>query len=549
MPEKTKDHALNTWLRIAEGLILILGSAVSCLLTTYCLLVTGINTLEIEKVYLNPDDPLSKLAWVLFSFLGILVLSLICRKLPGKDKIPRWFVRGLFVLAIIALWIFWTLELNPGLHGDDDTGICWSAALLLSEGNYDVFAPLGYLVRCPQQLGIVLVNLLSMVLLGQEKSFVLFYVLNLALYLLLVLMGVPLVKQLCGTTNGNGGRFPTLLWGVAAVLNLPLFFYIDYMYGELAFAAGVIAGTGFLIKILNEDTTFKTGKARFYAVSFLLITGFAVALRQNALVYVIAVLIILFLEALLRKRKGYLILAGLLILVSIVPSRLGQAYFRVQSGESIEKGMGASLYIAMGLQDEWNGPGWFTNFNQVIYFNSDGDPQKSHEVAADYIRGRLSEFREEPEYGKDFLRRKIQTQWTDPSCDSLYCTLRSALEDEKTADWIRLLLAGANLNRLWKYLDLYQAWVYVGFSLYMLLRLLRFFFKFKGGDRGRRCGFGEDLLILTVIGGFLFSILWEAKSRYVMQYELAMLPMAIAGYCRIAAAVTKLLPTGKKEKT
>ncbi len=539
MPEKTKDHALNTWLRIAEGLILILGSAVSCLLTTYCLSVTGINTLEIEKIYLNPDSPLSKLLWVFFSFLGILILYVIYQKLPGKDKIPGWFVCGLLILAIIAVWIFWSRELNPGLHGDDDTGICWSVAGQLAAGNYDTFQPMGYLVRYPQQLGIVLVNLFSMMLMGNGKSFVLFYVLNLILYLFLVVLGADLARTLTATgKEGADNRFSSVLWWMAAVLNLPLFLYIDYMYGEMAFAAGVIAGAALLAKILNGDVILRSGKKLGATVFFLVIIGISVLLRQNSLIFVIAALIILALSALDSKqnRKSLVILMALVIAVTVLPGKIGHGYFRARSGETPEKGMGASLHIAMGLQDEWNGPGWYTNLNQAIYFANEGDPARCHADAMDFIRGKLAEFRDDPAYTADFYKRKIQTQWCDPSCDSLHCTLRNALEDEKAADWIRNLLEGANRNRLWKFMDLYQAWVYVGFTIYMIRRLLRFFTKRGDASQNDR-RLWEDLLILTVIGGFLFSILWEAKSRYVLQYELAMLPMAVAGYTAVAAAV------------
>ena len=66
-------------------------------------------------------------------------------------------------------------------------------------------------------------------------------------------------------------------------------------------AGGFAIGKTFSEKKAKKPFVITSRVKRLYAVSFLLITGFAVALRQNALVYVIAVLIILFLEALLSS--------------------------------------------------------------------------------------------------------------------------------------------------------------------------------------------------------------------------------------------------------
>ena len=38
---------------------------------------------------------------------------------------------------------------------------------------------------------------------------------------------------------------------------------------------------------------------------------------------------------------------------------------------------------------------------------------------------------------------------------------------------------------------------------------------------------------MAVIGGFLFSILWEASSRYVLPYVVYMIPLAAMGIYRL----------------
>jgi hypothetical protein len=43
-------------------------------------------------------------------------------------------------------------------------------------------------------------------------------------------------------------------------------------------------------------------------------------------------------------------------------------------------------------------------------------------------------------------------------------------------------------------------------------------------------GLLQHMLAVTVIGGFFFSILWEAKTRYVFPYYMMMFPSAVLGY-------------------
>ena len=37
------------------------------------------------------------------------------------------------------------------------------------------------------------------------------------------------------------------------------------------------------------------------------------------------------------------------------------------------------------------------------------------------------------------------------------------------------------------------------------------------------------ILLICVFGGFLFSLMWEAKTRYVFPYFIAMIPYGAAG--------------------
>ena len=47
------------------------------------------------------------------------------------------------------------------------------------------------------------------------------------------------------------------------------------------------------------------------------------------------------------------------------------------------------------------------------------------------------------------------------------------------------------------------------------------------------------MLLISIIGGVLFHMLWEAKSRYVLPYFILMIPMAAGGLAELSGLLEK----------
>ena len=69
----------------------------------------------------------------------------------------------------------------------------------------------------------------------------------------------------------------------------------------------------------------------------------------------------------------------------------------------------------------------------------------------------------------------------------------------------------------------YQSLIFIGVFLWLIFS----FWREKGLE--------DHTLLITIIGGFLFHMLWEAKGRYILPYFVMMLPMAAVGLSRTAA--------------
>jgi hypothetical protein len=66
----------------------------------------------------------------------------------------------------------------------------------------------------------------------------------------------------------------------------------------------------------------------------------------------------------------------------------------------------------------------------------------------------------------------------------------------------------------------YQFILYFGTAVMTTVSFLR---------KQKKAALENRLLLIAIVGGFLFSIIWEAMSRYVLPYVVYMIPLAAVG--------------------
>ena len=67
----------------------------------------------------------------------------------------------------------------------------------------------------------------------------------------------------------------------------------------------------------------------------------------------------------------------------------------------------------------------------------------------------------------------------------------------------------------------YQSFIFIGVFLWIIF------------NYWRKKDLEDQVLLLTIFGGFLFHMLWEAKGRYILPYFVMMLPMAAIGLAEL----------------
>ncbi|MBO5283228.1 MAG: glycosyltransferase family 39 protein [Lachnospiraceae bacterium] len=357
----------------------------------------------------------------------------------------------------------------------------------------------GYIYMCPHQYGLTFLYEIFLVFGGGYR---LLQYLNVLMVMCIVFCAYLIVEELFGDVQAS------LYTVLGNLLFFPLWIYVNYVYGELLSMGFSMLGIWLLVHWC------RTGKHR-YALLSLLALSVAVLARSNALVVLIAVCITMLIHS-LRQRSWKALLVALLVLLVPVGSIGAMRFsYELRSGNRIEGGIPASMYIAMGMQRSPGGAGVYNGYNNSVFRGEAGsDEEKANEIAVTYIRERIAEFRNDPAMAREFYKEKIQEQWNEPTFCSLVMT---ATFEQPPAGIVEKLYYGDWQQRYRDYMNRYVTVMYLGVILYSIAGLLR------------KTNILQCLMAIGVIGGFLFSILWEAKSRYVLPYIVLLIPYMALG--------------------
>lgn len=416
--------------------------------------------------------------------------------------------------AALALWTAAALcfVLAVGLLPRADSALVIEAAKRFAAGD---FSPLEgeYFSRVSYQLGICLpLEGLARLLPGLD--------LNLLMQALNCVISAALMALLCGLAGGLSGDARTS--GAAALLYLafvPMLLFNMFVYGVLPMLLLCVLAMRCFARCA------RTGERRF-GVLYALLIGAAAALKPNAMIVMLALLICAAVHALQRK-DGFLLLCAALsvVLCFALPAGVIRLY-ELRAGVTLAPDTGMLLRLAMGMQDSMIAAGWY---NGVIeeYWPLSVTPEMEKAAALEMLAARLREFAADPAGAWAFFKEKCLTQWAEPSYDILWygavCGKSGRFNGLAHAIFrdgspVRALLAG--------YMNIFQQAAYV-------LALIGT----CGMIKEKRTEAVQLMLPVTVLGGFLYHMLFEAKSQYIYPYMLLLLPLAAAGMDLLAGRV------------
>lgn len=314
-----------------------------------------------------------------------------------------------------------------------------------------------------------------------------------------------------------------ILFFFLAFSYIPIILLVNLLYGDLVSLTFAIFSIYFNMKYAENK------KIRNIVLSCITIL-IAIALRMNNLIFLIANSIYLCFNLIdeikliisNKKSKKIILRYIAVLLMFVIISLAGTKIFKMNLQNKYEvdpdKELPSTRYIAMGMQEGFRANGWYNDTGDLGWKR-----RVESEEYVSMIKERIKYFLSDIKYTFRFYEGKIISMWADPLQESIWQNLsfNFNFDEEKIntgeidIDQVNkkdeLIISKRNCAQIFL-----KAWLIIVFGNILIFLIIN-----------RKDISNEAmLLLLCFIGGFLFHILWEGKSRYVIPYIVILIPLA-----------------------
>ena len=449
------------------------------------------------------------------------LLLLLCRRLERTS--PRAITHICCVVAV-SVAICWAALFQASKPVADQMLLVRCAKMLVG-GDYQGLQEQGYLLWHPYQSGYMLLD----AAIG--------YLFGFANWTALRLPGIASAPALIWVLSrlvdeALGHPEASALTSVMATSFLPISLYSTFIYGNMP--SLTLSLLGFLCQVRairyagDRSLGFRWGLASVFCISA------AVWLKPNSTIFLVA-LEIVWVCAALSKRT--IMCAGMLVLSLLgycVGTQAPIAVVEMVSGVDLGAGIPKAAWATMGLMDtSKRGAGWYNGyvekFRPYAKANTTEATNEANELATADLEARIGELLNDPSQAVRIFAFKLQSQWAEPTFQALWLSYHGdypppwggegELSEGIDYDSVlqRTFLLGKGNKLLILFLDGLQTLVYAGSVVGSLLLC-------KERTRLWRLG-----LPIAFMGGFIFHMVWEAKSCYVLSYFILLIPLAAIG--------------------
>lgn len=441
-----------------------------------------------ERVSIQGEFPLVA---ILMAALIVSVLFAITKLCKNAKALYLVFCGITLLAGILYIW---------GVGGQlrEDPLHVYETALQLSNKDFQAFEPGGYIFHKAHQLGLVTYERLLGLITFDVR---LIFLLN-----LLFVNGINyLTYRLADLCFGQKERV-NVLTVCLSYLFLPQFFFVVFAYG-------LVPGFFFLLLgIYLVQKYFKNGGALCAVLSIVSVTV-AAGFKSNYLIGGIVVALLALLHAMKQKQGRMLFVALTALALPVCTLKALPLVYQLETGLPAVEGEPMITYVAMGVNpmNDGAGPGWYDGSNYNWYKNAGYDHTKTVERAEECLRNCMTVYKNEPVKTLKFFGRKTISQWCEPMFQSVWSGPLEAMGQQADSPILRPLFRGEGPE---PYL---REWMN-GMLLLLYVGAFAFLIICRSGEHGMEYAF------LFFIGGFLFHLVWEAKSQYIYPYVFILIP-------------------------
>ncbi|MPN01449.1 hypothetical protein SDC9_148658 [bioreactor metagenome] len=264
------------------------------------------------------------------------------------------------------------------------------------------------------------------------------------------------------------------------------------------------------------------------AIAAAVCSALAVYCKPNAWIGAVALGIILVLHA-LHTRGWKPIVAALLLLALCVPlPKLTQAAYEERIGVSFGKGYPMSAWMAMGMRESWMAAGWYNEYSKEMYNTYGTDLEAIAARNKKDIEKSNKAFAKDPKAAGAFYQEKFASQWNESTFESLWIAIVCEPYGGERSQLAQSLYDGRWPGELLeKEMNYMLQVLYAGFALGVIVLL-------------RKRESMQLIFPITIFGGILFHLLFEANSKYTLTYLPMFLPIAAYGVLMFGVNAGKL---------
>ncbi len=466
--------------------------------------------------------------------LLITMIYLTCKiiKFCLKKVRKKYLILGLVILLYVLIQVIW-INIREAFPSGEQYNI-YQLAISMKENNLESYVQNSYifnshisnkiyLERYNHQFALAFLFSLLFRIFNSTDILILQYF-NMLCNTLLAITIFLICKELSTKYKVNKYLAMFLYF---TFLSIPLL--ITFIYGDLSGMTFAMLGVYFLMKY--------TGKRKIrYAVYSAIFTAIANMFRMNMLIFLIAMVIYLILDLISKKDDAKNIITKIIVIIgfiimSILPSTLTKMYFCKKCNLDVNKTFPATGYFLMATNTNSYAPGWYNSEIVDMSFNDLNDAKIKYK---EMLKERTKYLLNNPVYTLELYIEKNCSMWAETT----FGAVRYNLSGQFGRNRYKNIELDNFLKDTNNYVFLYQK----------ALILIVFIFSLVVIIQKRKDLSNEVLLLLMIfIGGFLFHNIWEAKSRYIIPYIVALIPIASIEIEKVKVTIQKIKRKCKKK--
>lgn len=457
-----------------------------------------------EKTYFKYSSGIIE---IVITVVVIALIALISRKI--LKKIPSKILFILLLLGSGFLFFLWVsvLKLTP----ETDQKLIHEMALGFLGGNINWFLGIEqYLFFYPYQFGITLFVSLIYKIFGQDFMIILF--INCFCSLINMFLIYYISKMLF--KNENVQKILVIL---LAVFSLYWMFFNVHFYGNIIGLTFALAAVVFVMFYLENNNLFNL------LLSGILIS-ISILLKSNYNIFLCGIILILFLN-IIKKWNLKTLLIIPIFLIGYFSINLGYSKFLDYCDIELPDGVPMIAFVYMGMDEPTNlSPGWYNSVTLTLYRNNYYDTELTTSSTIKAIQERLNYFMQNPKEFANYYGQKLGSTWLNPTFQTIWCSLPGA-----RYTWNSEYAAYIVCHK--KALDMVDGDLYdLEEHIFNIYQIIIFTFASIGLLKiSKNIDLKKAFLPIIFFGGFVFHIIWETKSIYVIQYYFLLLPFAAFG--------------------